>query len=78
MEIRIYKQVVELGHTVPDWDSYWDKWVVDSVIDEAEKVVEYIEETKKNTTSFGGGIYHSDRLGDFGIRYYSMGTMEVD
>lgn len=78
MEIRIYKQVVELGHTVPDWDSYWDKWVVDSVIDEAEKVAEYIEETKKNTTSFGGGFYHSDRLGDFGIRYYPMGAMEVD
>jgi hypothetical protein len=47
-------------------------------IDEAEKVLEYIEETKKDTTSFGGGIYHSDRLGDFGIRYYPIGTMEVN
>ena len=78
MKIRAYKQVIELGHTVPDWDSYWGKWVVDSVIDEAERVLKYIEETKKDTTSFGGGIYHSDRLGDFRIRYYPMGTMEVD
>lgn len=78
MKIRIYKQVIELGHTVPDWGSYWDKWVVDSVVDDAEKVLEYIEETKKDTTSFGGGTYHSNRLGEFGIRYYPMGTMEVD
>ena len=72
MGIRIYKQVIELGHTEPDWESYWGKWVVDSVIEEAEKVVEYLDEAKKETTSFGGGVYHSPTLGNFAIRYYFL------
>ena len=73
MGIRIYKQVIELGHTEPDWESYWDKWVVDSVIEEAEKVNEYLSEAKKETTSFGGGIYHSQKFGDFSIKYCPLG-----
>lgn len=73
MGIRIYKQVIEFGHTEPEWESYWGKWVVDSVIEEAEKVTEYLLEAKKKTTYFGGGIYHSQKLGDFSIKYYPLG-----
>ena len=54
MKIRAYKQVVELGHYVWSGDRYWDDWVVDSVIEEADEVLKYVIEAKKKTTSFGG------------------------
>ena len=78
MKIRAYKQVVELGHYVWSGDRYWDDWVVDSVIEEADEVLKYVIEAKKKTTSFGGGVYYSDKMGRFCIQYYPIGTMEVD
>ena len=76
MKLRIYKQVIELGHYVPNFDAYWDDWVIDSAIDDAEKVAEYIAEAKKETTSFGGGVYYSEKYGYFAIKYYSLGEWE--
>lgn len=72
MKIRMFKQVIELGHYVPNFDAYWDTWVVDKVIEEAEEVNKYLEEAKKETTSFGGGVYWSDILGRFSIKYYFL------
>ena len=76
MKIRMFKQVIELGHYVPNFETYWDTWVVDKVIEEAEEVNKYLEEIKKETTSFGGGVYWSDTLGRFSIKYYFLSEGE--
>lgn len=73
--VRMYKQVIELGHYIPSWDSYWDEWKVDTVIEDAKQVQKYLDEAKKETTSFGGGVYHSPTLGKFAIRYYFLGEV---
>lgn len=78
MKIRIYKQVIELGHYIPNFEAYWDDWVVDCVIEDAEDVKKYLTEAKKESTSFGGGVYYSKTLGKFSIKYYPLREEEVE
>lgn len=72
MKYRLYKQVVELGHFIPYEPRYWERWAVDTVIDEPEKVVEYLTEADKETTSFFRGVYYSKNCGHFAISYYPL------
>lgn len=73
-KIRMFKQVVEVGHSA----CYGGPtvWVADAIIDDAEKVVEYLAEAKKDSTFFGRGVYSSPTLGDFVIRYYFVGEID--
>lgn len=76
MKIRMFKQVIELGHYVPNYGIYWDTWVVDKIIEDAEEISRYIEEASKESTGFFGGVYRSDTLGNFSINYHFLGEGE--
>ena len=62
MKIRIYKQIVEVGHYSPNWESYGDDWIVDQIIEDAEEVEKYLIEARKETTSFARGVFLSNNL----------------
>ena len=77
MKIRIYKQIVEVGHYSPNWESYGDDWIVDQIIEDAEEVEKYLIEARKETTSFARGVFLSNNLGKFSLTYQFLREEEV-
>lgn len=76
MKVKMFMQVVEVGHWEP-WDFDRDHWVKEEIIWDADEVNIYLKDSCKEDVGYAGSAFCSPRLGYYRFDYEFVGINKI-